>query len=195
MINKSVFYTFDEFIEKFEWTKSALVSDFALLGYTLTTSITTEVAVINKVLSLVVDRFSEYYLYKKDIPFEDEDYQLTNDDAKILARKLVSIVNLSYERYIPLLKSYDKYKDDPTDGIESSSDGETRFNDTPQNASSDSLYLDDEKHASNITKSHATTKMDVDSISDRLDKLYRNWRDIVRDWTNEFKGLFMEVFA
>ena len=65
-------------------------------------------------------------------------------------------------------------------------DYSTRFNDTPQ----DSGDFSDDSHTTNITQSSATTEADSGSIMERLDALYRNWRSILVDWTQEFTGIF-----
>ena len=114
----------------------------------------------------------------------------TTSDMNEVCRRIDNIINMTYERYYPMLKAYRDNQSDPIPQLESSSSGSTRFNDTPQ----DGGDFADDGHTTNITQSESSSKVDSGSLVDRLDGLYKNWRDVMRDWTGEFKGLFMEVF-
>lgn len=150
--------------------------------------------VVNQLVWMVYKRFFEFYAYKKEIPYEEEPSLPTNEDTSIFTQRLNNIIDLTYERYAPLLKMYRDNADNPSPQLESSSEGKTRFNDTPQDDDLNDEYYADDEHATNVTASLSSSKADSGSLVERLDALYRNWRDILRDWTNEFKGLFREVW-
>lgn len=150
--------------------------------------------VVNQLITMVYKRFFEFYAYKKEIPYDEEPTSPTNEDTSIFTRRLNNIIDLTYERYAPLLKMYRDNANNPSPQLESSSEGKTRFNDTPQDDDLNDEYYADDEHATNVTASLSSSKADSGSLVERLDALYRNWRDILRDWTNEFKGLFREVW-
>lgn len=193
-MNKTVFYKFDDFIDKFdidktkfgEWfdnnTNSVIRNDQDV-GYDY----------INEIFSNVYQTFFEYYVYKKDYDWFDEDVELTQSDLEIFARRLINIYNNTYDRYIPLLKVYDQYIDNPSAPLHSETLGKSKFNDTPQDETIEGGFADD-KHSTTFTTTKASSDADTKYVSEKVDELYRKWRDIYRDWTNEFKGLFMEVF-
>lgn len=150
--------------------------------------------IIDELILLVYDRFFEFYIYKKEIGFFDTPTTPNATDWSIVAKRLNNVINMTYERYAPLLKMYRDNFTDPSPQLESSSEGKTRFNDTPQGDDLNDEYYADDTHATNVTASISNSKADSGSLVERLDALYRNWRDILRDWTNEFKGLFREVW-
>lgn len=143
---------------------------------------------INYLIQLVLDTYEEYYIYKKDFYCFDEEPVIVSDDEVRVVKRLLTIVNMTMSRYIPLLVAFKKYQDDPTAKIESDSTGMSKFNDTPQNSGDWS----GDSYTTNITQSEGHTETDTGSIMERLDATWRNWRSVVRDWVSEFRGLFVE---
>jgi len=103
-MNKTVFYKFDDFIDKFdidktrsgEWfdnNTNTIIRDEQAVGYDY----------INVIFFNVYQTFFEYYVYKKDYDWFDEDVELTQSDLEIFARRLINIYNNTYYRYISLL--------------------------------------------------------------------------------------------
>lgn len=187
MLNKEVYYRMADF-SNIDWTTFTS-------SITLYLDITPDNDIIDELIIMVYERFSEFYCYKKEFPFEETSYPLTLADDEIILLRFKNIVQMTYERYAPMLVFQRANESDPSPKLESESNGKTRFNDTPQNeALASNNFFDDDKHSTNITASHSSTSVDSGTVAERLDELYKNWKSILRDWTNEFKGLFMEVF-
>ena len=191
-MNKTYFFTLAEVIAPPNINPTKIATGFKASPISVAIHDNTLLELADLLFYYVLEKYGEYYIYSVDVPWGDS-YTLSNIDTTKVAHRMVSLFDLTCERYVPLLNSYNQYKTNPTAPLESSSDSKSRFNDTPQE---DELLGDfnDDDHASNYTSSHVESRSDIDSISERLDKLWKNWRDIVRDWTNEFKGMFMEVF-
>ena len=166
------------------------ISSFAQNG--LATSYTDFNDIINGLVAMTFnDRFAEYYIYKKEYDFFDETTpSLTSSEENIILRRVLNVIEATCLRYIPLLKQYTANQTDPIGKISSTSSGSTRFNDTPQDGGA---YSDD-THTTNITESESTSSVDVGSIMQRLNDLYINWRAVIKDWCNEFRGILMEVW-
>lgn len=144
--------------------------------------------ILNQLIRMVYDRFYYFEVFRRELPYPY--YQSaqapSSDERKEIFRSFLQLFDITAPRYVPLLQQYNLNKADPIAKISSSSTGKTRFNDTPQ----DSGDFDDDSHTSHITQTEASTETDTGSIMERLDALYKNWRSILRDWTNEFRGLF-----
>ena len=155
--------------------------------------ITTSNDIIDEVILLVFQRFFEFAIYKKIFPWFESNIEIDAAGVDIVCKRIDNIINMTYERYAPMLIQYRANASDPIPQLKSSSSGKTRFNDTPQDDDLTDGYFADDDHATNVTASISESSVDSGSVVDRLDSLYKNWRDVMRDWTNEFKGLFMEV--
>ena len=185
MLTKSVFFTMDDI-------QDVGSVDFESYheSYAGGLDITTSNDIIDELIILVYQRYFEYYILKKEVDLFERNPSITGDEITLVCRRIDNVINMTYERYYPMLKAYRDNSTDPIPQINSSTTGSTRFNDTPQDGGD---YSDDE-HTTNITQSVAETNVDSGSLVERLNGLYENWRDVMRDWTSEFKGLFMEVF-
>lgn len=88
------------------------------------------------------------------------------------------------ERYLTLLGFYSTYKDNLMGQI--SSTNKVKFNDTPQNGGD----FDNDGHLTNIT----TTEMSSDMLPliNRLDEIQKLYRNTIKEWADEFEGLFMK---
>ena len=187
MMNKEVYYKMLDF-DTMEWDS---------FHEELITSpdVTVDNDLIDELVYMVYVRFFEMYVYKKEIDWTSDDYSLTADDYTTLRLRFTNIINMTYERYAPMLVFQRANESDPSPKLESESNGKTRFNDTPQNeALASNEFFNDDKHSTNITASHSSTSVDSGTVAERLDELYKNWKSILRNWTDEFKGLFMEVW-
>ena len=185
---KSKYWTLNELVDEglFEdFTTDYPLSSLSIKGFESTWTTT-----IQGFIQILIGRFGESYLLRKDYDFFEAEPVIESSDIVRLSKRFQNLLNLSANRYLSLLKAYDKYINDPTAPISASSDGETRFNDTPQ----DSGEYDDSDHTTNITKSHTESSADTSSIMDRLDSLYRNWRNVLKDWTDEFLGMLKEIW-
>ena len=131
-----------------------------------------------------------FIVFKKLISiFVDESQvTITASQLKYIWNQFVGMFNLTAPRYIPLLKSYKDNETNPIAQVESTTTGLNRFNDTPQNEGD---FANDE-HTTTITQNEVKVTADSGSVVERLDALYKNWRSILRDWSNEFRCLFYD---
>lgn len=193
--SKLVFYTLGDiaYLEDDSWYPNS--SDDMLFTDIMTTyslviedSSASKLAILTQLMRMNYARFYDSYVFRKKISIYDneDDITITSAERKEIWRRFINVFNITAPRYIPLLEQFEANKTNPIAQISSTSSGTTRFNDTPQDGGD---YADDE-HTTHITQTSATTTTDAGSIMDRLDALYKNWRSVLRDWTNEFKGLF-----
>lgn len=157
--------------------------------FTLSQSFTDELVneIINALITLVYYRHDEDYFYK----VISEDYEtpvLTQNDFIKAIKPLMNVIDLTIPRYAPLLQQNEIYSFDPVAPIGSKTTGKTRFNDTPQNEGD---YNNDD-HATNVSQSTTETEVDSGSIMSRLEELFKNFKPIMLNWSNEFNQLFLK---
>ena len=143
---------------------------------------------ITDLLNLLYSRFYTHYVYGTDGDTRNDLYGRKFVDFK---NKVLSIIIQTYDRYAKMLDLYDSEKTKLLDGVKTTTTGVGRFNDTPQNIT-DGSEFGDNSHITNITKSTAEAESDVDTKMARLDEISRKYRNLLKDWTNEFDGLFIE---
>lgn len=111
----------------------------------------------------------------------------SKDKLDVFMLHLRSVFRLTKDKYLALLGYYDKCRDNLMSKLNSIT--KTKFNDTPQNAGD----FSDESYTSTYTEVEAD--IDPQPIADRLEKVQSMYRSLLRDWVNEFKGLFGEEIA
>ena len=141
--------------------------------------------VINALMTEVYNRHDEDYMFS--ILGEcGDDIQLSTGDFKKAIKPILNVLELTLPRYTPILEQNKKYSVDPVAKITSKTTGDTRFNDTPQ----ESGDFNDYNHSSNVSHSVSESEVDSGSIMTRLEEMFKNFRSIILDWSNEFNKLF-----
>ena len=160
-----------------------------LAVYTLseffTDSLITEI--IDALMTIVYYRHDEDYFFKVESDWR-EDYELQQADFRPAMKKLMSVIDLTLPRYIPLLQQNEYASTDPIAPVSSVSTSKTRFNDTPQDGG---LYEND-PHTTNLSQTENETSVDSASLMERLEQLFKNFRSIILEWSNEFNMLFFK---
>ena len=151
----------------------------------------TNLATIGEQLMQIVfgeynDEFIIKKVYNAIFRVDPDTIVFTSDEKRRVFAEFVNIINLTAQRYIPLLQSFEANKASPLAKLKSTTNSLNRYNDTPQ----DEGDFANDSHTSNISESSVEVEADSNDIAIRLDQLYRNWRSVLRDWANEFKGLF-----
>ena len=209
MLMKSKFYTFQEVLNLYPARCPAKPHDktipqnwfikmlddagLEIAVYTLSQLIDDEMIedIINALMTIVYDRHAYDYFYKINMSCE-EDIDMVQADFPEAIRNLINVINLTLPRYIPLLQQNEEFSYAPVSpiGSKTTTSGRTRYNDTPQNEGD----FNDESHASNVSDSENQSESVVDtgSIVSRLDELFKNWRSIILEWSNEFNRLFFK---
>ena len=93
----------------------------------------------------------------------------------------------TFLKYDKMLTLYEDSKNKLLDEVKSFS--ESKFNDTPQNASSAQYDWSTDNHLTNITRVESGT--DLDTVIARLDEVENNIKDYYTRWADEFGGLFI----
>jgi hypothetical protein len=143
--------------------------------------------IINSLMTIVYDRHASDYIFRADYDF-NEDYVLSMNDVKKVMSKIINVINLTAPKYIPLFVKYKDGSQDPIGAIKSTSKGKTQFNDTPQNIGD----WGDDDHTTNISSSEGETSVDVGTLMERLASMYKDYKSIVLEWSNEFNQCFIK---
>ena len=160
-----------------------------LAVYTLseffTDSLITEI--IDALMTIVYYRHDEDYFFKVESNWNEE-YELKQADFRPAMKKLISVIDLTLPRYIPLLQQNEYASTNPIAPVSSVSKNKIRFNDTPQ----DGGDFNNDPHATNVSESENETSVDSASLMERLEQLFKNFRSIILEWSNEFNILFFK---
>lgn len=143
-------------------------------------------SIIEDLMNIVYNRHYKDYLFEKTSNWNDI-VNLTETDYCYAIGKLLNVIDLTLPRYIPILMANKVASNDVLKPMESSTTGTNRFNDTPQDGGD---YSDD-NHSTNVSKSSSTTTADSGSLAQRLDEIFKNYRSIILEWSNEFNQLFL----
>ena len=142
--------------------------------------------IVNALMGVVYNRHANDIICWVDNP-EDEQSGLEDAMYKALI-KIIGVIDLTLPRYIPLLQQNEYASTDPIAPVSSISKNKTRFNDTPQ----DGGDFNNDPHATNVSESENETSVDSASLMERLDQLFKNFRSIILEWSNEFNQLFFK---
>lgn len=180
------YYTFEEIVEALigdtENTASqAIIAAMTSAGVTPDSS-------FNSVLSaLLLSHIKDGVDWIDWVPFAEEEPEDEPDEDIVqnFVRKLSSLYSQTADRYTTLLGLYTAQKTNLMNKVSSTSI--SRFNDTPQNGGDWS----DDQHTSNITRNESEN--DFTPVMDRIKTIQENYRNLVKDWMDEFRGLFFIV--
>lgn len=103
-------------------------------------------------------------------------------------RKVLNILNGSYDRYNAIYDAFETQKSKLLNTIKTTQLGSAKFNDTPQGNGD---YSDD-THTTNITLTKGETESDNLTPVMRLKEIEDSLNDILFNWTKEFEKIFVE---
>lgn len=135
---------------------------------------------IEDLFNLLKARFYDWYA----VEIDSADDPLTNSSPELtdFMIKFINVLVNTYDKYAAILDSFAIAKAKLMGQVESST--ETGYNDTPQ---SEGDYTDS-THRSSYTK--VTSLVDGATPIDRLDEIQKKIRNIMLEWSDEFKPLF-----
>ena len=110
------------------------------------------------------------------------------DDFRDFLMRFLSIVSQTRNRYETLIGEYDKQKSSLMDRLKTSSTTKSRFNDVPQ----EKLEYQSDDYATNASIGESESFTDTTTPILRLKEIEINYSNIIKDWTSEFEGLFIE---
>ena len=111
-----------------------------------------------------------------------------SDDFRDFLMRFLSIVSQTRNRYETLIGEYDKQKSSLMSQLMTSSTTKSRFNDVPQ----EKLEYQSEDYATNASIGESESFTDTTTPILRLKEIEINYSNIIKDWTSEFEGLFIE---
>lgn len=147
-------------------------------------------------LNLLIERYWDEYVFDSEELMENNMLILNTTEVLYKTRrllgKIIDIISFTYPKYSALLSSYDTAKSKLLDKLNKTINGSDtrRDNDTPQDGGD---YSDD-NHTSFISQGSVDNSESWDDtpIIERLDKIERMYQQTMKNWLNEFSGLFIE---
>lgn len=148
--------------------------------------------------------YSRYYL--KPIAFHDFNSKKEMDEiekdvrkfgdfilnsASAFFRRLVSIINRTNDYYLTLLNGYTSAKDNLLADIKTTTKSLSTYNDTPQGETVGTSYMGDE-YLTRVDQGTSEVSTPLTTLMNRLTEIQNSYKSILNDWTNDFKGLFLE---
>ena len=154
----------------------------------------TDTGIYNELYSLILGRYFKEPLFKIcKAPYSEDPTQEEIDECMSnWGYKFVSLLNMTYEYYLPLLKFYRTAKADLMADIVATSSNSVKFNDTPQNKNADNVYEGDD-YITHFTKTDNTSSSPLNSKIMRLKEIQDHYKNVMADWVKEFEKLFMEI--
>jgi len=147
----------------------------------------------NELISSVLGRFYQkpvgIVLLKctEDNPTND----VLNSVGEEFAYRLIEVLNRTHDRYIILLTEYANAKSHLMDQVQSGTVSKRKHNDTPQNSNALEPYEGD-NYISDFTKFETDNASDMATKMTRLTEITDFYHDVMDDWVNEFKRIFLE---
>lgn len=141
---------------------------------------TTESAL--KLWQYVCARFCEEYVLIDDTKSNYKEFTTP------FLRKVVNILNGSFDRYNAVYESFETQKSKLLDKIKTTQLGSAKFNDTPQGNGD----FSDDAHTTNITLTKGETESDNITPVMRLKEIEDSLNDILFNWSKEFEKIFVE---
>ena len=163
-----------------------------LLNFQLPPDLTSNAAIYNELYSLIMGRYSEEYMLKiVKWPNEEPTSDDMSETISNWIYRYVSLLNITYEYYVPLLTMYRNAKANLMDDITATSTNKVKYNDTPQNANTSGVYEGDD-YITQFTATEGTSTSPLTSKINRLKEIQDGYKNVMADWVKEFEKLFLE---
>lgn len=135
-----------------------------------------------KLWQYVCSRFINEYILIDDTKSDYKEFTTP------FLRKVLNILNGSFDRYNAVYEAFETQKSKLLDKIKTTQLGSAKFNDTPQGNGD---YSDD-THTTNITLTKGETESDNLTPVMRLKEIEDSLNDILFNWAKEFEKIFVE---
>lgn len=153
----------------------------------------TNEAIYNELFTLLNGRYYDEYIFKiEKWPSEEPSSEEVESAFYNWVYKCVSLLNLTYEYYVPLLTFYRANKSNLMDDITALSRNKIKYNDTPQNANASGVYEGDD-YITQFTKTEGESISPLTTKINRLKEIQDGYKNVMADWVKEFEKLFMEA--
>lgn len=147
----------------------------------------------NELISSVLGRFYEkpVGIVLLECTEENPTNETLNSVGEQFAYRVIAVLNRTHERYMTLLTEYANAKTHLMDQVKSGTVSKRKHNDTPQNSNALEPYEGDD-YISDFTKFETENASDMATKMTRLAEITDNYHDVMDDWVNEFKRIFLE---
>lgn len=146
----------------------------------------------NDLFSLVVSKYHEHAIIKIVKCLDEEfTYEEKQTEYKKFIYRFCALLNETYEYYTTLLNQYNAAKTHLMDDIRAITSSKVKFNDTPQNPNTSSVYEGD-NYITNFTKTEGETSSPLTSKIMRLKEIQENYRDLLSEWVRDFERIFYQ---
>lgn len=146
----------------------------------------------NDLFSLVVSKYHEHAIIKIVKCLDEEfTYEEKQAEYKKFIYRFCALLNETYEYYTTLLNQYNAAKTHLMDDIRAITSSKVKFNDTPQNPNTSSVYEGD-NYITNFTKTEGETSSPLTSKIMRLKEIQENYRDLLSEWVRDFERIFYQ---
>lgn len=147
----------------------------------------------NELISSVLGRFYEkpVGIVLLECTEENPTNAALNSVGEEFAYRVIAVLNRTHDRYMTLLTEYANAKTHLMDQVKSGTVSKRKHNDTPQNSNALEPYEGDD-YISDFTKFETENASDMTTKMTRLAEITDNYHDVMDDWVNEFKRIFLE---
>ena len=147
----------------------------------------------NELISSVLGRFYEkpVGIVLLECTEENPTNESFNSVGEEFAYRVIAVLNRTHDRYITLLTEYANAKTHLMDQVQSGTVSKRKHNDTPQNSNTLEPYEGDD-YISDFTKFETENASDMATKMTRLAEITDQYHDVMDDWVNEFKRIFLE---
>lgn len=147
----------------------------------------------NELISSVLGRFYEkpVGIVLLECTEENPTNEALNSVGEEFAYRVIAVLNRTHDRYMTLLTEYANAKTHLMDQVKSGTVSKRKHNDTPQNSNALEPYEGD-NYISDFTKFETDNASDMATKMTRLAEITDNYHDVMDDWVNEFKRIFLE---
>lgn len=177
------YYSLEEILEETPYTTGNDTLKTILDNLSLVNDLASSQEVAEDLWSLLYGRFFHNYCIVSD------NDTLDSNEVKLFFIRFLNIYNMTKQKYRTILKIYKDNMNNMLAKIETSSNGDSRFNDTPQ----ESGDFSDDSHTTSITQNSNTTLTDGDTIMGRIKDIQSSYDNVLANWCNEFAKLFINV--
>ena len=164
-----------------------------LTGKQVPSDLTDSNAQYNELISSVLGRFYEkpVGIVLLDCTEENPTNEVLNYVGEEFAYRIIAVLNRTHDRYMTLLTEYASAKTHLMDQVQSGTVSKRKHNDTPQNSNALEPYKGD-NYISDFTKFETENASDMATKMTRLAEISDRYEDVMADWVNEFKRIFLE---
>lgn len=142
------------------------------------------------IFNLIYKRFADHYCFETDTDVLSTTEKRIN--AQYFVIKLFNVIEYTYKKYQKVIDLYNDNYATLMRELSMTTESGSRYNDTPQEDEV-SLSYEENRFTTNLTKSKSVTTRDSDTPIAKIEEIFRNYRNVLLDWLNEFDSLFVEV--